>query len=130
MRNSSFWFTCTHVVLFSATLLCLQPKSTASALGNDTDQLSSLRFKDAVENNPFNVLASWNSSTHFCKWHGVTCSLKHQRVTALNLQGYALRGLITPEIGNLTFLRYVNLQSNNFYSEIPHEIVSLPWFWQ
>ncbi|KAH1150924.1 hypothetical protein GYH30_044764 [Glycine max] len=35
MRNSSFWFTCTHVVLFSATLLCLQPKSTASALGND-----------------------------------------------------------------------------------------------
>ena len=102
MTNSSFWFTCTHVVLFSATLLCLQPKSTASALGNDTDQLSSLRFKEAVENNPFNVLASWNSSTHFCKWHGGTCSLNHQRVSALNLQGYALRGLITPEIGNLT----------------------------
>ena len=100
--NSSFWFTCTLVVLFSATLLCLQPKSTVSALGNDTDQLSSLRFKEAVENNPFNVLASWNSSTHFCKWHGVTCSLNHQRVSALNLQGYALRGFITPEIGNLT----------------------------
>ena len=102
LRKTSDWFTCTHVVLFSATLLCLQPKSTASALGNDTDQLSSLRFKEAVENNPFNVLASWNSSTHFCKWHGVTCSLNHQRFSALNLQGYALRGLITPEIGNLT----------------------------
>ncbi|KAG4995047.1 hypothetical protein JHK84_032014 [Glycine max] len=73
-------------------------QSIASALGNDTDQLSSLRFKEAVENNPFNVLASWNSSTHFFKWHGVTCSLNHQRVSALNLQGYALRGLITPEI--------------------------------
>ncbi|KHN11879.1 Protein BPS1, chloroplastic [Glycine soja] len=103
----------------------LSSVSTASALGNDTDQLSSLRFKEAVENNPFNVLASWNSSTHFFKWHGVTCSLNHQRVSALNLQGYALRGLITPEIGNLTFLRYVNLQNNSFYGEIPHEIVSL-----
>ncbi|KAG5071276.1 hypothetical protein JHK86_006487 [Glycine max] len=82
--------------------LYLGQESTPSALGNDTDQLSSLRFKEAVENNPFNVLASWNSSTHFCKWHGVTCSLKPQRVSALNLQGYALRGLITPEIGNLT----------------------------
>ncbi|RZB68504.1 putative ribonuclease H protein [Glycine soja] len=102
IASSSILLACTVVVLFFATLLWLQPKSTASALGNDTDQLSSLRFKEAVENNPFNVLASWNSSTHFCKWHGVTCSLNHQRVSALNLQGYALRGFITPEIGNLT----------------------------
>ncbi|KAL5165387.1 Protein BPS1, chloroplastic [Glycine soja] len=98
IASSNILLACTVVVLFCATLLCLQPKSTASALGNDTDQLSSLRFKEAVENNPFNVLASWNSSTHFCKWHGVTCSLNHQRVSAINLQGYALRGFITPEI--------------------------------
>ncbi|KHN40115.1 Protein BPS1, chloroplastic [Glycine soja] len=44
------------------------------------------------------TLLSSVSSTHFCKWHGGTCSLNHQRVSALNLQGYALRGLITPEI--------------------------------
>ncbi|KAK7360559.1 hypothetical protein VNO77_02565 [Canavalia gladiata] len=121
--TSSIFFTCFHVVLlFSATLLCLQPKSTASALGNDTDQLSLLRFKEVIENDPFDILISWNSSTHFCNWHGVSCSLRHQRVTALNLQGYALRGMIPPEIGNLTFLRYVNLQNNSFYGKIPHEI--------
>ncbi|KAG4997224.1 hypothetical protein JHK85_028663 [Glycine max] len=83
-------------------LLTMKKIFTTSALGNDTNQLSSLRFKEAVENNPFNVLASWNSSTHFCKWHGVTCSLNHQRFSALNLQGYALRGLITPEIALIT----------------------------
>ncbi|OIW09597.1 hypothetical protein TanjilG_28196 [Lupinus angustifolius] len=48
--------------------------------------------------------------------------MRHQRVTALNLQGYALHGLISPYIGNLSFLRYVNLQNNSFYGEIPKEI--------
>ncbi|KAK7386838.1 hypothetical protein VNO78_27176 [Psophocarpus tetragonolobus] len=105
MRISSLWFTCLHVVLFSATLLCFHPKNTTCALGNETDQLSLLRFKAEVEKDPFDVLASWNSSTHYCKWHGVTCSLKRQRVTSLNLKGYALRGLIPPEIGSLSFLR-------------------------
>ncbi|XP_061352233.1 putative receptor-like protein kinase At3g47110 [Gastrolobium bilobum] len=121
--SCAFWSTSLHVVLlFSATLLCLQPNNTASALGNDTDQLSLLRFKEAVQDDPLGILTSWNSSTYFCNWHGVTCSLRHQRVTALNLQGYGLRGLIPSEIGNLTFLRYVNLQNNSFYGEIPQEI--------
>ena len=117
--------TCFHVfILFAATLtlLCLQHKNTASALGNDTDQLSLLRFKETIVDDPFDILKSWNTSTSFCNWHGVKCSLKHQRVIALNLQGYGLLGLIPPEIGNLTFLRYVNLQNNSFYGEIPQEI--------
>ena len=45
-----------------------------------------------------------------------------QRVTVLNLQGYKLRGSISPDIGNLTFLRLINLQNNNFYGEIPKEV--------
>ncbi|MCI19977.1 kinase-like protein, partial [Trifolium medium] len=77
--------------------------NTVIALGNDTDQLSLLSFKEAVVD-PFHILTYWNSSTNFCNWHGVTCSLRHQRVTALNLQGYGLQGFIPPEIGNLTFL--------------------------
>ncbi|WJX87721.1 hypothetical protein P8452_69879 [Trifolium repens] len=119
-----FCSTCFHVLLLFATTLtlCLQHKNTASALGNDTDQLSLLRFKETIVDDPFGILKSWNTSNYFCNWHGVTCSLKHQRVTSLNLQGYDLLGLIPPEIGNLTFLRYVNLQNNSFYGEIPQEI--------
>ncbi|PNY17871.1 LRR receptor-like kinase resistance protein [Trifolium pratense] len=119
-----FCSTCFHVfLLFATTLtLCLQHKNTASALGNDTDQLSLLRFKETILDDPFGILKFWNTSTYFCNWHGVTCSHKHQRVTSLNLQGYDLLGLIPPEIGNLTFLRYVNLQNNSFYGEIPQEI--------
>ncbi|GAU46561.1 hypothetical protein TSUD_190860 [Trifolium subterraneum] len=117
-----FCSTCFHLLLLFASTLCLQHKNTATALGNDTDQLSLLRFKEAIVDDPFGILKSWNTSTYFCNWHGVTCSLKHQRVTSLNLQGYDLLGFIPPEIGNLTFLRYVNLQNNSFYGEIPQEI--------
>ena len=31
-------------------------------------------------------------------------------------------GSISPYIGNLTFLRFINLQNNSFYGEIPHEV--------
>nr|KYP33714.1 LRR receptor-like serine/threonine-protein kinase EFR [Cajanus cajan] len=122
--SSSLWFTCFHVVLFSSSLLCLHSKCAAGALGNDTDQLSLLKFKEAVEHDPFEVLASWNSSSHFCMWHGITCSLRHQRVTSLNLQGYALRGLIPPEIGRLFRLQQLYLTNNTLRGQIPTNLSS------
>jgi len=50
---------------------------------------------------------------------GVTCSRQHQRVTTLYLTGYALGGSISPYIGNLSFLRVVNLSDNFLHCEIP-----------
>ncbi|KAF7814704.1 putative LRR receptor-like serine/threonine-protein kinase [Senna tora] len=63
-----------------------------------------------------------NTSNHFCNWHGVTCGRKHQRVTELKLQGYGLRGTISPHVGNLSFLRNLSLNSNNIHGEIPAEL--------
>ncbi|CAN1321048.1 Putative receptor-like protein kinase At3g47110 [Linum perenne] len=48
---------------------------------------------------------SWNSSTHFCQWKGVSCAATHARVTALELQSQELSGSISPHIGNLSFLK-------------------------
>ncbi|TVU29273.1 hypothetical protein EJB05_20833, partial [Eragrostis curvula] len=77
--------------------------------------LSLLSFKRGVTNDPNGALASWNSSTHFCMWKGVFCSRKHPgRVTALELTGQNLQGEISPSIGNLTFLRTLNLSTNSF----------------
>uniref|UniRef100_A0A2N9I4A1 non-specific serine/threonine protein kinase n=1 Tax=Fagus sylvatica TaxID=28930 RepID=A0A2N9I4A1_FAGSY len=70
-------------------------------------------------------VSSWNDSIQFCNWHGVTCGRRHQRVTALELEGHNLRGTITPYIGNLTFLRKINLRNNSFYGEIPKEVGQL-----
>ena len=60
-------------------------------------------------------------------WKGVTVSAG--RVTALNLsaftQGAVLSGTLPPELGNLTALTELYLDSNNFSGSIPTELGSL-----
>ncbi|XP_039067516.1 putative receptor-like protein kinase At3g47110 [Hibiscus syriacus] len=64
--------------------------------GNDTDQQALLQFKAEITGDQLKVMKSWNSSIHF--WS------------------------LSPYIGNLSFLRELNLVGNNFYNEIPSEI--------
>ncbi|KAL7182353.1 hypothetical protein ACSBR1_041122 [Camellia fascicularis] len=56
---------------------------------------------------------------------GVSCGRRHQRVTVLNLSSLSLVGSISPQIGNLTFLRRIDLSNNSFHGEIPLEIGKL-----
>ncbi|KAA3481824.1 putative LRR receptor-like serine/threonine-protein kinase [Gossypium australe] len=90
--------------------------------GNGTDQHALLQFKTKVTGDPLKIMESWNISVHFCQWHGVTCGRKHQRVTKLDLQFLKLSGSLSPYIGNLSFLRELNLADNSFYNQIPQEI--------
>lgn len=88
--------------------------------GNTTDQRSLLDFKEAITDDPTGALHDWNDNIHHCMWLGVNCSMKHSgRVTALNLGGLNLTGLITPSLGNLTFLRVLNLSNNHFSGQLP-----------
>uniref|UniRef100_A0A2N9FDD8 non-specific serine/threonine protein kinase n=1 Tax=Fagus sylvatica TaxID=28930 RepID=A0A2N9FDD8_FAGSY len=119
----AFWPIYLQVILLvSINLLCLLQPTTANAPTNETDRLALLKIKESIAHDPYMMLSSWNDSTHFCNWFGITCGRRHQRVTALDLQGYKLRGSISPYISNLTFLKFFNLQNNSFYGEIPHEV--------
>ncbi|PIA37152.1 hypothetical protein AQUCO_03000016v1 [Aquilegia coerulea] len=89
---------------------------------NETDRLALLAFKDQITIDPLKVMSSWNDSHHYCEWEGVTCGLRHPRVTMLNLDSQGLVGSISPHIGNLSFLRLLNLQNNSFHGVIPREI--------
>ncbi|KAF3436816.1 hypothetical protein FNV43_RR19569 [Rhamnella rubrinervis] len=89
---------------------------------NVTDRLSLLSIKAQITYDPLRMLDSWNESIPFCNWAGITCSTRHQRVTMLNLKSYHLKGQLSPYIGNLSFLRAINLQNNSFTHEIPPEI--------
>ncbi|CAJ2646880.1 unnamed protein product [Trifolium pratense] len=97
----------------------------AAILGNQTDHLALLKFKESISTDPFKTLESWNSSIHFCKWHGIKCSPMNERVIGLNLEGYQLHGSLSPHVGNLTFLINLNLRNNSFYREIPQELGQL-----
>ena len=129
LRNLNFpalWPTCLHfILLFTITLLCLHPATSSITPTNETDRLALLKFKESIADDPQEILSSWNDSIQFCNWHGVTCGRRHQRVTVLVLEGHKLYGTITPAIGNLTFLRAINLRNNSFYGEIPKEVGNL-----
>ncbi|XVF83231.1 hypothetical protein PTKIN_Ptkin16aG0117700 [Pterospermum kingtungense] len=96
------------------------------AFGNETDGLALLALKDQlVDGSSAGALTSWNPSLHFCKWEGVRCGRKHKRVISLKLNGMKFGGSISPSIGNLSFLREVNLSDNGFQGNIPREFGQL-----
>ncbi|KAL5569399.1 hypothetical protein UlMin_025974 [Ulmus minor] len=111
-----------HAIFLVFSFKLLQLSIHAKALGNHTDQLALLQFKQSINSDPFGILSSWNDSVSFCNWSGVTCGKRHRRVTALILQGHNLKGSISPHVGNLSFLRYINLQNNSFSGQIPQQL--------
>ncbi|KAJ9540342.1 hypothetical protein OSB04_026848 [Centaurea solstitialis] len=86
------------------------------------DRLALLAIKSKIIDDPQGVFKSWNDSLPLCMWQGVTCSRRHQRVTALDLSGKDLVGSLSPYIGNLSFLRYMNFSNNQLHGSIPPEI--------
>jgi len=122
----TFWSILIH--LFSLSILksiWFTPNITVFASGNETEHLALLKFKESISNDPSRIMLSWNTSTHFCNWHGITCNSVLQRVTELNLKGYKLKGFISPYVGNLSHMTYFNIGNNSFYGEIPQEIGKL-----
>nr|XP_028945154.1 RHOMBOID-like protein 1 [Malus domestica] len=53
-----------------AGFVCCRSSLQSGLGGNATDRLALLAIKDLHN---YNVMSSWNESTHFCMWHGVTC---------------------------------------------------------
>ncbi|XP_003575561.2 putative receptor-like protein kinase At3g47110 isoform X2 [Brachypodium distachyon] len=87
---------------------------------NSTDLLSLLDFKRAIISDPRQALSSWHAGIPHCQWEGVTSSLTHPgRVTVLNLGELSLSGPVSPSVGNLTFLKILNLTMNGFNGELP-----------
>nr|GMD63596.1 probable LRR receptor-like serine/threonine-protein kinase At3g47570 [Ipomoea batatas] len=96
------------------------------ASSNETDRIALLEFKHRISDNPNGILLnSWNDSVHHCDWQGVRCGHRHPRVVGLELPEMGLVGTISPHIGNLTFLRLLNLRRNMLHGEIPGEIGGL-----
>ncbi|KDO47976.1 hypothetical protein CISIN_1g001738mg [Citrus sinensis] len=109
-----------------ATLVCcfnllLHSYAFAGVPSNETDRLALLAIKSQLHD-PLGVTSSWNNSINLCQWTGVTCGHRHQRVTKLYLRNQSIGGILSPHVGNLSFLRLIDLADNNFYGNIPHEV--------
>ncbi|KAF7818987.1 Receptor protein kinase-like protein ZAR1 [Senna tora] len=87
----------------------------------NSDGLSLLALKAAVESDPSGVLSSWTDSDSTpCRWAGVVCS--HDRVTQLVLPNKGLTGYIPSELGLLYSLKQLTLSHNNFSNVIPSRL--------
>ncbi|XP_054777274.1 probable LRR receptor-like serine/threonine-protein kinase At3g47570 [Prosopis cineraria] len=90
-----------------------------------TDKSSLLALKPYIFLDPHDFLANWSTSSSPCNWIGVTCNTRHGRVHSLNLNGMDLRGIISPQLGNLSFLVELDLGNNRFHGHIPKELGQL-----
>ncbi|KAL3641386.1 hypothetical protein CASFOL_016354 [Castilleja foliolosa] len=110
-------------------LLCSIKKPFSSAtilLDLTTDRNALLVFKNTITSDRNAILANnWSSNTSVCNWIGVSCGIKHQRVISLNISSFALSGTLPPHLGNLTFLRYLDISFNDFTGHIPYELSRL-----
>ncbi|KAL0334009.1 UNVERIFIED_CONTAM: hypothetical protein Sangu_1557100 [Sesamum angustifolium] len=112
-----------HIAL--VLLVCMEITSTAGSSYNvSTDELALLAIKNRITSDPNNLLLNnWTQATPFCSWYGVVCGTRHtMRVTSLRLLSAGLSGTIAKEIGNLSFLHFLEFGNNSFQGDVPEEI--------
>ncbi|KAH9668947.1 putative receptor-like protein kinase [Citrus sinensis] len=112
------------ILVWCFSLLLINSPSFSAGGTNETDRLALLAIKSQLHD-PSGVTSSWNNAINLCQWMGVTCGHRHQRVTELDLSNQRIGGVLSPYVGNLSFLRYINLADNGFHGEIPQEIGNL-----
>ncbi|KAG4915971.1 hypothetical protein JHK87_053528 [Glycine soja] len=104
-----------HHLLISFLIFSLTPTPTTSL---NSDGLSLLALKAAVDSDPTGVLSSWSETDGTpCHWPGVSCS--GDKVSQVSLPNKTLSGYIPSELGFLTSLKRLSLPHNNFTNAIP-----------
>ncbi|XP_076955026.1 receptor protein kinase-like protein ZAR1 [Bidens hawaiensis] len=88
----------------------------------NSDGLSLLALKAAVNSDPSNSMSTWKDSDPTpCHWPGITCNSDH-RVTGIILPRRNLSGYLPSELGALLSLQHFSLNNNNFSKPIPEHL--------
>ncbi|CAA0809800.1 LRR receptor-like serine/threonine-protein kinase FLS2 [Striga hermonthica] len=131
MENNTFFIFSALLIILSIINSSNKPSlaSRTPLLNSTTDKNALIQFKTFITSDPHHILAtnwSTDTSSSVCQWIGVSCSTKHNnRVTGFSISGFGLRGTLSPYLGNLTFLTYLDISYNNFTGPIPRELSRL-----
>nr|XP_024391349.1 probable LRR receptor-like serine/threonine-protein kinase At1g06840 [Physcomitrium patens] len=102
--------------------------ATASAVSDPIETAALLAFKESIGDTK-GVLSKWQGSDP-CgppSWTGISCASNatasnFSHVTELYLLWYGFTGTISPQLGDLTYLRILNLMGNRIKGKIPPEL--------
>ncbi|CAA0809801.1 Probable LRR receptor-like serine/threonine-protein kinase [Striga hermonthica] len=123
-NNYTFFSFSTLLIIILSTI-----DNNKTYLAATTDKNALVKFKTSITSDPYRLLdTNWSTDTNssVCQWIGVSCGTKHNnRVTGLNISSFGLGGTLSPHLGNLTFLRYLDISYNTFAGPIPSELSRL-----
>ncbi|KAK7405837.1 hypothetical protein VNO78_07447 [Psophocarpus tetragonolobus] len=109
------------LILISMLFLILQ-QSLPTFSNSEGEALYALKKRLS---DPHNVLQSWDPSLlNPCTWFHVTCDSSNN-VIRLDLGDYNLGGSLAPELGGLSYLKYLELFGNKISGNIPAELGNL-----
>ncbi|XP_031494119.1 LRR receptor-like serine/threonine-protein kinase SIK1 [Nymphaea colorata] len=105
-----------------ALILVLSSAVTLDASAN-AEEVNALESLKACFSNSIDVLPDWNNANgDHCSWHGVYCNNATFNVVTLNLSNLNIVGEISPAIGDLKYLEYIDFKGNHLSGQIPDEI--------
>lgn len=111
--------------IVGALVLCCMYAAGGSLAPNSSATIDVLlAFRKAITADPTQALSSWasNGSSNYCSWEGVLCHADTQHVKGIQLPGRQLQGSITPMLGQLSYLSYLNLSFNQLSGSVPAQL--------
>ncbi|KAI3465297.1 hypothetical protein Pfo_021960 [Paulownia fortunei] len=117
------YLTIIQLVILLSLGICPMLESTPSIITSDKEALIS--FKSQIFFELPNPLSTWDQNQSPCNWSGVSCNKHGERVVGLHLSGLKLTGFMSPHIGNLSFLRSLELQNNQLTAKLPDQLGNL-----
>ncbi|XP_071709961.1 uncharacterized protein [Rutidosis leptorrhynchoides] len=111
--------------ILKLTILCSCFISNSYALSINTDKQALISIKSQIITQPSDALSTWDQNSSPCNWTRVVCGDRGTRVIGLDLSKLQLTGPISHHIGNLSFLRSLQLQENQFIGTLPETITNL-----
>ena len=84
----------------------------------ETDRAALVALYDSTGGDSWNINANWKSNTPLAQWYGVRTD-RLGRVIGIDLHENGLTGNMPVELGNLTYLKDLNLFYNHLTGNIP-----------